>query len=239
MAYPIKSPFDQRITRLRGRLQRAPGDGPHKGIKNRLLALRARRESYYGKHQPPSPVPFDAASESAIGAANRDLADTQTNLAAQRYSTQTQYGFDAGFQGDPFSVARLLQQHYDQGQRGAVNSYAAAGHLYSGALSNAEDTNRQSYLQNYDTQKRAYTDQLNRLSQQGIDAQRRHDEAIDSAKAAAIENALKTPPDPSEAPPPSPVIGRYRKYLQRQMKGARKHHNTARVQRIRKRIKSL
>ncbi len=239
MAYPLPSPFDRRISRLRNRLQHAHGQAPHQGLRNRLLALRARRDIYRSRHRPPSPVPFSALEESTVAGLNRNYADTQAELAAQEFGLRSQYGFDPGFQADPFSRARLLQQHYEQAQRGSVNSYAASGQLYSGALSEAQGLNRQSYLQNYDAERRAYQDALNKIAQERLAAQRTREEGISTAKARAIEDALKEPPDPTEAPPPSPYVSKYRHLLQKKLRGARKHHNTRRIARLRHRIKAL
>lgn len=72
-----------------------------------------------------------------------------------------EYGFDANGNIDPnnpYSRAALLQQSYKNQQTGNTNSYAAAGHYYSGALQNAQDETTRRYNIGYDQLQRGYGD---------------------------------------------------------------------------------
>lgn len=52
---------------------------------------------------------------------------------------------------NPYSKAAQLQRSYDNAKRGTTNSMAAQGQLYSGALTNAQNTNDTGYSTSKDT----------------------------------------------------------------------------------------
>lgn len=72
-----------------------------------------------------------------------------------------EYGFDATGNIDPnnpYSRAALLQESYKRARTGNTNSYAASGHLYSGALQNAQDESTRQYNIGFDRLQKDYGD---------------------------------------------------------------------------------
>jgi hypothetical protein len=93
-------------------------------------------------------MPWDVQAYNDEAGALKRLANTQTGLDTnwllqeQRYGTQGPW---ADAKTNPYSEAALLQRSYENGQRGSKNSYAAQGHLYSGALVNARNSNTHAF----------------------------------------------------------------------------------------------
>lgn len=97
--------------------------------------------------------------DNTVTGVNATLTNTLAGLTAQQTNSLLDYGYTAapGANGEldlstlkvdpnnPFSKAALLQRSFDQAQRGNRTSYAARGHLYSGALQNAQNESRHQF----------------------------------------------------------------------------------------------
>jgi hypothetical protein len=100
-----------------------------------------------------SGLPVDPVYDQQIGGLQRRRDDALAAYAAQRTTGLSDYGYQASYdaQGnatglayDPnnvYSQASLARKSYQNAKRGTGNSMAAQGQLYSGALTNAQNTN--------------------------------------------------------------------------------------------------
>ena len=93
-----------------------------------------------------APLPPDPSFDATNAALESKRDQLLSGLSSQRTSTLLDYGYNEGDGGtltvdpsNPYSRAAQLKRRYDQSRRGATNSYAARGQLYSGALQNARD----------------------------------------------------------------------------------------------------
>lgn len=116
--------------------------------------------------KPPGPPPPDAAYEAIMGTLDQRRKSIVSGLKDEQTSTLLDYGYNAQYDpSDPFKVtglsfdpnnpysrAALAQRAYNNNQRGATNSYAAQGQLYSGALQNVIDPKEGSNAFNYGQQ---------------------------------------------------------------------------------------
>jgi hypothetical protein len=114
----------------------------------RLVKGRNMPAHPVGPPAPPAPLPPDPTEALAQQQATRNL--ELGNLESQYQTGQLyhQYGYNQQGQIDPsnpYSRAALLQHTYQQTQRGTMNSYAASGQLYSGALGRAQGENTRQY----------------------------------------------------------------------------------------------
>lgn len=111
---------------------------------------------------------------------------TQNEADYQRHQIGQSYGYDAngnlitsGADLNPYAQAAVMKRHYDAMTRGTLNSYAANGQLYSGALQNASDANDFNYGLS--------ADQLKRATQGAYHGQ---DLAVQGAQDNSIANLL-------------------------------------------------
>lgn len=157
---------------------------------------------------PPAPkpaphMPWDAQFELASAGAEKGYGDKQAYLGSKRLITQQGYGMDPGFNdyaNNPFSRAALLRQSFDSATRGTTNSYAAGGHLYSGALHNAQGANRSSYDQNYDSLNREYLTDLGDIDREGAQALEDREGKINDAGWQRLQTAQSQPLEPETSP---------------------------------------
>lgn len=137
---------------------------------------------------PPDPylLAQQAASRNALRVG--DAWDTyQTGL------TQSEYGFDPSGGIDPrnpYSRAALARRQYQDSQRGAMNSYAAQGQLYSGAYRNAQDTTARNYDVTLDSLKKGLQGDLAGITKGKVDRYSQYGVGLDEAKFDALIKAL-------------------------------------------------
>lgn len=128
-----------------------------------------------------------------------------TGLTADANRAASDYGFNitndaAGnpvFGGDltvnpqdPFSKMALLQKSYEGQKRGSLNSYAAQGQLYSGALHNKQTSDLSHNNQDKDALAKAFQDLLASIRQQRAGVTDSYNAGVGSAGAQAIQMAL-------------------------------------------------
>lgn len=106
-----------------------------------------------------APQPVDPSVLNAQLVANRNIAIGKGEAAYQ----EGNLGFDLGYNpdgsinaADPYSRAALFQLSHERSRLGNTNSYAAAGQLYSGALTNAQNEADRVYAQNEAGNRLAY-----------------------------------------------------------------------------------
>lgn len=86
----------------------------------------------------------------------------------QRGQIENDYGLGADA-SNPYSRAKLLEQSYQQNQRGANTSYASQGQLYSGAYQNAKDYNARNYAVGQDRLQREYQGAKDQITKGSLD----------------------------------------------------------------------
>lgn len=151
--------------------------------------------------QTPS-MPFDPTYQGTIANINRGEVDSEAGLGQQELNTKLQYGFDNSL--DPFSVSANLNRQYGQRRNSTLNSYAAQGQLYSGALSNARESDRLGYDQSVDSAKKAYQSALDDISNRRTSLRSQAEQQRLDAGGDAAARASAAELDPA-AVPPSPV----------------------------------
>lgn len=210
----IPSPYDQKLDRLRKRIKR-PGE--QRKATRKFQNTRARQYLYQQKNRPQTPPNYSSEYETTVGKLNRDLSQTQSDLAGRGLATEQQYGFGED-QSNPFSRANMLQRQYQQGSAMATNSYASQGQLYSGALSRAQAENRFGFEQGMDTSLREYQAELSDLSRQRLGAQSTYDEGVAAAEASRLEEGLQDRPEASEAPATPGFVKAFQKRRRRRQR---------------------
>ena len=121
-------------------------------INRRLTNIR--RLQNQPQPQPSYQTPYSASADTSIAGLNQNYGDTNANIDYQQQQAKQQYGLDPGYNDpstNPYSKAALLENSYHNAQQGNTNNYASRGQLYSGALTNAQNTASGSYLQNRNT----------------------------------------------------------------------------------------
>lgn len=146
----------------------------------------------------PQAMPFDATYNDEIGL---NQADLDTSLAEIQYGkgqVAQEYGFDSQGQLDvsnPYNRASLLERHYKQGQRGTLNSGAAGGQLYSGALQRGLDEGTFGYQRDFDTLRRGASDAYHGLSSQEQTARSTYSRNNINASRDRVERAAENRPE--------------------------------------------
>jgi hypothetical protein len=156
--------------------------------------------------QPASPtaLPSDATYQARVGHIQTSLGNTQADLAADENRLRVRFGIDDA--SDPFSRARQLEEQYSNQRRGTLNSMAAAGQLYSGALQNAQNYNRRNFEVSQHAMRQEYDDLMADLIRRRRDAALSAQGAIGEEDAALLDRQLaQRPEDPG--PPAAPESG--------------------------------
>jgi len=147
--------------------------------------------------------PWDLQAANSEAGALRQRENALTGLGAQWQLTQQRYGLEgpyADLQSNPYSEAAKLQRAYDQARQGSTNSYAARGHLYSGALVGRQVGNDRNYGEGRNSLEMAYAEQGARNTAEKQAAENAYLEAINNARFEALRGQLGEEPDASAAP---------------------------------------
>lgn len=106
-------------------------------------------------------LPPDATYEDTASSIDAGLAGAQAEDNNRIDRAKKDYGYDDP--SNPYNRAALLQQSFQNAQRGAGNSAAAAGQLYAGSLVNTRNTNQDNFNKADAKQRQEYSDLLNQL----------------------------------------------------------------------------
>lgn len=85
-----------------------------------------------------------------------------------RGRVENDYGLGADA-SNPYSRAKLLEQSYQQNQRGTDSSYANAGQLYSGAYQSAKNYDARNYAIGQDRLQREYQGAKDQITKGSLD----------------------------------------------------------------------
>jgi hypothetical protein len=150
----------------------------------------------------PTPTPWNSKAEQIVAGARRNYLAAQGNFDLAEREAQQDYGLDPGFndyKANPNSRAALLEQSYQNANRGTVNS--AGLQLYSGATSNALGANRGVYGRSRDELAKSYREALGEIGQGRVKAAQEQAEREQEAEWDRIAAAEAAEPDASAAPP--------------------------------------
>lgn len=170
-------------------------------------------------YSPPAqrtPAPPDPAYQAQIAALARQRDSTLSDLSGQQSRSLLDYGYNASYDqaggvsglsfdpSNPFSRAALLQKSYQQNKSGTLNSMAARGQLYAGALQQAQDVNDTNYQQSNDSLQKQLIASLAGIqaakTKAGTDYEFGSGQALGTSTQNATSNPLYTPTVPAPAP---------------------------------------
>lgn len=149
----------------------------------------------------PPPTPWNSAAESIVAGARRNYLSSQANFDLAEQEAKADYGLDQGFNDyktNPYSRAALLEQSYQNANKGTMNS--AGLQLYSGSTSNALGENRSTRDLNYNNLSNAYREALGEITRGRTEAAERRAEEEREAEWKRIEAAEASEPDAEAAP---------------------------------------
>ena len=148
-----------------------------------------------------APTPWNSKAEQIVAGARRSYLDASNNFDLSEQQAKGDFGLDPGFndyKSNPYSRAALLEQSYQNANRGTINS--AGLQLYSGSTSNALDANRGAYGRSRDELAKTYRDALGEISAGRAKAAQERAEAEREAEWDRIAAAESAEPEPEAAP---------------------------------------
>lgn len=192
----------------------APYVGPARGFKQGISPGRPANPKgqsagqYAAPAAPPAappqaPMPWDVAASNDEAAAERKRDNAQTGLSAGWLRSEQDYGLQgpwADYKTNPYSQAALLQRQYQNAQQGTKNSYAAGGHLYSGALLRAREGNTTAFDQSRDQLVRSRDDAFAKNQAERVGADDAYNEAKGEAGWRRVNAGIAEEPDATAAP---------------------------------------
>ena len=110
---------------------------------------------------------------------------------------------------NPFSQMQLMKNAFENRKRGTVNSYAANGQLYSGALNNEQTADATNYAQNYNVLQRNAQNYYSGLVSRATAARDNRNITLAGAGSAGVANfaaAHANDPAPSLQPNTGPAF---------------------------------
>jgi soluble cytochrome b562 len=124
---------------------------------------------------------------------------------AQRYGTRgeslaRQYGFEAGYQTDPYSLAKQLEKSYQESRAVTSGGYAGRGQLYSTAYEAAQKENEGRYSQGAAELQGQYQKGLQSITDQATEALSALDQGDLDAYQSALDRIAGTEPPPVQPP---------------------------------------
>lgn len=149
----------------------------------------------------PGVPPWNAKYEETVSGAKKKYLNTSGNLDLAETAAKQDYGLDPGYNDykvNPNSRAALLEEKFQQGNRGVANS--AGLNLYSGSTSNRLFNNRTANAQNRDALAKSYRESLGGISSERTKAKEEKDETERGAYWDWIGEGEKAPLDPGTAP---------------------------------------
>lgn len=148
-----------------------------------------------------TPTPWDSRYEQTVSGARKSYLDAGANFDLSEQAAKQDFGLDAGFndyKSNPNSRAALLEQSFQQANRGTMNS--AGLQLYSGSTSNRLGSNRATYGTNRDELASAYRDALGEISTGRTEATQRKADEEQTAYWDRIAAAEGSEPEADAAP---------------------------------------
>jgi hypothetical protein len=143
------------------------------------------------------PLPFNKRLEDLKGRYTQTTGNADLTLAGQQDRIRRSYGLDQGFENaDPFSKLKMAQQAYTETQRGAVNSGASRGQLYSGSLDTTLTGAGNAFAKNVADLRQAQQDALTGAQTDNTTAHTNAGDNLSDGGYNALQDALSNPVDP-------------------------------------------
>jgi hypothetical protein len=151
---------------------------------------------------PPAPV-GDARMDSQLNALQTRLNSQNLAFNQQEQMTRQEFGFDPQYAKSPYTQASILKRRAQQRFMGTTNSNAAAGQLYSGAVTRDRTADELASGAELDAARKDYAARLANINQGRLDARNAYAEGADFAKLDAVERYTASDPgllydDPGE-----------------------------------------
>lgn len=165
------------------------GFGQSKGVATTAAAAK-----------PSGPAPWDTQYEQTKSSLNQSRDSRLTNLAADRSTLQTSYGYNLDGtenSSDPYSRLASLRADYEKIKRGSSANLAAQGMGYDGAFQNAVNQNQESQNRNLDSLKKDFQGQANSLRNQETEIWNEWSGGLTSAGNERIDRAASNVADGS------------------------------------------
>lgn len=194
------------MAQLRRRIVNSYGQAPGKLPKPTLAPARPGGLTMPAPSGASAPSGFDPYSspvyQQGVAGAQRRYDFDVAGFEESRNQLNRDYGYrpvmvagkpTSGFELDPtnpYSKAQALQRAYDNHQRGATNSYAAQGQLYSGALQNSLNEGQRGFQEGSYHLGNEYADQILALARRKQAAGIDKDDADLAALTAAFMGRL-------------------------------------------------
>lgn len=231
------SNFNSQISNWRDKLKHTDNKKRRNKLQNKIQGARVERWGDRVKNPPPPGYDsiyygqLNTANDAYNNAINSNAATLSMGLRA--YGLGEQYQDPNGAQYNPYSRASALQNAYQRDQRMTVNSYAAQGQLYSGAMQNAQDHDTKAYLSDkndlLDEQARFWAD----IAQKNLTAGDELAKAQDAAELSQLDRI----PEPTDAPPPPKFVKDYKNRLRDRLSSLKDRRGDAKNKAARKNIK--
>ena len=228
--------YADRIAKLKNRLDN-PGANRQK-IRGRISDVRSQQYLTQQKNRPDPTLPFNAERDSTVAGAARNRDISLQNNAYEAQQAQTNYGFDNPL-ANPYSKAALLQRSYDQFNRGAVNSSAAQGQLYSGSTQDTLDAGMFDFGQQWNQGQQEYQTSLRSIVDKNLGANTEYNDTVQGADAKALADALAQGIDPAAAPAQPGSVKKYVKGIRKDIRGLDKRGRDNRADKLRAKLKKL
>lgn len=187
-AYNAANPFAG-YTQYNGKTY-APGKGKSVGVKGSSAAAPGGSAP---APEAPAAMPWNGAIDSSINTINTGLNNKLSYLNAEEGRQRARFGVEDD--SDPFSEMANLRKSFETAKRSSNTSMSAVGQLYSGALQNAQDTNRFNFTKGEDSVKKAWADAKAGFEQQRLQAQNDAQSQIDQFNLQRLDYALNNPID--------------------------------------------
>lgn len=236
--------YGKQIDRWKSALKGDVSKKRQKKLRNKIQNARVDRWSDQVRARANAPVAHDSIYNSDVAAANQTYGNEMIGAAMRESAANRNYGFDpiyqqGGAQYNPYSRASELTAAWQRDQRTTLNSYAAAGQLYSGARERAVQHDNRAYLSDYNAARSDLTNEIAGIGSDRVAAEEARQAAILKAEEENKNRALEARPE--DAPPPPKFIKKEKRQLKNRIEKLKEQRseaeNKAKRRKITKRIK--
>ena len=153
---------------------------------------------------------------------------------AQRYGQEgqqlaTQYGLTPGYQTDPYSLAKQLEQTYQQSRLGTMGQMAGRGQYYSTAYDAAQQANQTNFAQGQSDLQKQYQQGLTGITSEATERLGALDQERLGAFQSAMDRMVSQTPG-ARQPLTQPVTAAQKAAYAKQLAAYRKQVSTGRAQ---------
>lgn len=188
MIYPTYTGGTAQPTTSRKHPKRAKGTAPP-AVKPTVIGTEAQPTTKLDGAPPVDPTLVAQQNAANTSVALGDAWDTyQQGQVGATYGNLDNPAADLA--SNPYSLAALKLQAFNNQTRGTLNSYASHGQLYAGSLQNAQEANVQGYNQGLDALKKRKQSALDALTKGKLDRYSQVGATLDQNTLTALLKAL-------------------------------------------------